>query len=731
MQIDLNLNLDTAQRRVKKSRIAALVGAYDELSPNYWVDTYVEKSAGTTLLMPAPLRPAWATNFTGINARLAKTDFVLTSGTWLQRSLNAPTGDWILDLQAANEPVITSASYGANQAWFIKWMVYGNGHDNFTQMWCGMATVTDGGTGVALKLNPTGAVEVWKDDVLVGRYPFCGTTRDQDISGKYVWACIIPGIRRNGLLIITSQGGEFIHYFDDLDETDSSIEVTPATKFWWNVPEGQASVQVAPIKYPDTGYRCSKSIFLGDIPDDLGAATYNVIATLNGGSTSAKFVKRYDPTTDYDGAIVACRMKITLNGAAGKTPFVYASQVEYPALYADTDGSSPTDLLPFTQQCSLTVPESPSGVQLEVAVKNPEAVQAAAELAGVGGDMKLAIIENRPLQALIDGVLVFDGVGGEPEFQDHWNEENKHVKIAFRDPWALLEEFRYRDPKVWDGWYFIDWIIDVLNDAGVVHYVIQADPFQIPDVPPGNGRYNLSAERGETAAQILMRGFEAYAGLWRYFFRPQGGFHRFIAGDDSPGGLFDPAATPVLKLYETLQGAMDALGVDAATARSHVFRDFSERPLPIEANFVKITGADLRNGDPIEVQKSDYASMDPTKLVADRPDNWTGSFRPLGIYNRYVTSLNVGKRACEKKFDQCSKKYFCAEFGMPFMGRIDGGDLLWRGHIVEIENRGIYELIAGPTSDIHRVNDPDLDVSIEQLYSSAPAHYVGIRVGTV
>lgn len=722
MQIDCEVLIDTAQKRVKRPRIACVIGALDEYSTAYYSDVYVEKSAGTAILYPAPMRPAWNSSFTGINARLAKTDFTLTAASWIQRALNGSAGDYVLDLQGANETVITAIDYDANQAWFVKWFVYGSGNDNFTQMECGMNSTATGAGGISFRLNPTGRSEVWKDGVLQGIYNFCGEKKEQQIVGRYVWAIIIPGLRRNGVLVITSEGGEFIHYFDDLDETDPATIVTPSTKFWWYVASGQAAVQVAPVYYPDSGYVCSKTIYLAEVPGGAEVATSKVVAGLNGGTATAQFVKRANVALAYDpaDATVQCRMRLDLGGVSGKSPFVYGAMVEYPALYAFTS-NEPLDLKPWVTELHFAAPESAASSELSVTFKNPTEIEDA-------GATLFRNIENRPLNLTVDGVLFWDGIGQEPQDQYHWNPEAEHVTTTFRDPWALLDDYVYRDPKIWDGDNFATFVENVLEDAGVFNHAVQTTTYTIPDVPPGNGRFNCKAERGEKASQVLQRGFEAYAGLWLYFFRPEGGAHKFIAGDDSTGGTFDPAVASVLTLYATIPAAKTALTVDATEARARVWRDFHEAPLPIEANFVKITGASLATGDPIEVQKSDYASMDPATTVALRPENWLGSFRPLGIYNRFVTSLDLAQRACEAKYDKVTKKYYCCEFDAPFLVRLDvSGDPLWKGHKITIEGKGDYRILS-VSAQIKHVNNGGMDVSIDELLSSAPAHYTAIKL---
>lgn len=720
MQIDASLKLDTAQTRIKRDRIAAVIGAYDDYSVTFQSDCYVTKQSGTVLLRPAPMHVQWALLTTGIYARLKKADYTLTSARWTERDLNITGFDSVLDLVGANEAIITTAVYAINQAWYVKWMAYGNGHDDFTQMECGMNSTATGATGISFRMSPTGSIECWKDGTLRETHPFCGTNRDADISGKYVWAIFIPGIRRNGCLVITSQGAEFEVYYDDLDETDPTTIVTPATKFWSYIATGGASVQAAAVYFPSNGFQCSKSLFLAEIPGVAESSTSKIPASLNGGSVTAAFVERSDGTTTYAKNDTPCRMRLDLSGISGNTPFVYGAMVEYAALQGDTPGDDPTELIPNTVDLQLNVPEGVTGATLDVTLRDPFALEMTAA--------QIAVIENRPIQFLVDGILCWDGVGQEPEETDHFEDEGRRLTTTYLDKWALLEQHIYRDPKIWDGENFPAFVADVLNDAGCTDTDIQIDPFNIPNIPPGNGKFNCMAQRGENGAQVLQRGFEAYAGLWLYGFRPVGGVLTFRAGDDSVGGKFDPANV-VMTIYKTQANAMAALGLTAKEVRGSIYRELKQRATPVEANFVKITGITLATGDPIEVQKSDVLSMDPTIPVLTRPDNWLGTFRPLGIFNRFVTSIAVATAACNDKFDKVTKKYFAAEFGTPFMARPDivSGDPLWKGDVVVIEDRGTYRITSLQVA-FHKVNDDGMDISIDQLMSSAPAHYTAIRL---
>lgn len=711
--MELNLLLDTAQSRVLTDRIGLLTCGANDWSTETYSDTFMDPETGTIVVLPAPLRPEWYTNSAGINTRMAKADFTLTGASWLQRNGSDLVGDYVLDLIGANEPAISVANLDVNEGMYVGWFVYGDGRDNFTQMECGWNNATTGATGISFRMNPSGRVEIWKDGLFVGLEKFTGKgirDKEEDISGRWVGACLIPGFRRSGVLGITSLGGVFYHNYDDLDESDPSEIVTPATKFWWYVAQGQASVQVARLRYPASGYRCSEPAFLARTPTvaQYAALVKQTFYDANGQAASTSLVQKNNVGVVYsipDG--IDCRMRVDLTSDGVRTPWVYGSQIEFPREVASTPVGL-TELLDNTVSSEFTVPDAPQNVELSLHIANPMEVEAA------GAD-RIRTIQNRAFQAKINTILFLDGVTEQPDFSPHWNPEAEHLDLTVRDLWALLEMYLYRDPKAFDGMAFKDFLADVLTDVGISAYLIEDDGYILPSMPQAGGRWNLMAERGDDAGRLIAESLKAHCGTWIYGFRPIGGVLTFMAGSPAFYGV-----VPQYNLYHTSAAAKIAYPV---TFRDHWFSHFHEKPLPIESNYVKVTGRDIRTNRPIEVENNDYDSQDPTVAINLRQDNWVGTIRPVGVWNPSLTTLDAAQRGCEQLSERVMPANFVAEWVCEWMIKT-GGDPVWRGDPVSLDEYGTYRVLS---LNVDMKKTTRAAVPSDTRYRM-PTRYTGLRI---
>lgn len=700
--------LDAPQPRVKIDAVRAFVGGND-WDEAWSSDVFIVPETGDVMLRPAPLRPAFATSGSGINARLRKSDFTLTSASWVEGDESASAfGDWYLQLVGANQAVITTATQPANQPMFVRWFVYGTGTDDLTQMECGFNAATNGSSGLSFRISPTGRIEVYKDGVFRDVVTASGSRAPGQLANRFFGVLIIPGYRRNCVLLITTEGGVAIVEFDEIDPEGVDV-LQPATKFWWFVPAGAAKVQCAKVQYPSSGYVASVPVLLAAQPTAAQVPAENVwIGDLNGGTLTTSAVKVDDVATTYTTG-TKCRVKVALTGGAA-SPFLYGAFVEWPRVVANTAGPA-TELLPQIVEASLHVPESPANVTLDLSLLNPDATGAA----------QLAVTQFRPLEVLLDGLQVFIGVGEQPnQAPTDWNEEADALDLEFRDEWALLEQYVYRDGKPFDGLTLKAFVEDVLTDAGwpLSKILVEDDPFLIPSLPGARGRFNCAAAKGESAARVLINGLEAYAPHWIYGFRPSTAGRIFKAGSPDWHGT-----TPLVTLYPKISLAP---GSSLVERRAGIFRNWRQEPLPIEATYVSILGRDLRTDDPIRLLKRDPAAEDPSLAPNLRPANWCGMPIPLGIRNDRITSIAVGERCMDLVFPRVTAANFVAEWSAEFIRDPDGVPL-WRGDVLELDGKGIYRILSLDPR-LRAVIDP-LETNLDRLdWHSTPTRYLGLKL---
>ena len=672
-------------------------------------NTYIDPITGTVMLRPACLTDAWDTSNTGDTLRLGLSDFGITaSPTEWQVANNRGAGNVRLINQSGltggvRVSISTSSSYAKNRAWFVSFYVY-NVEDQKNGIYndCGWSNTGDATTGVALRFRVGGVVEVWKDGAQVGNYTISGATQ----ADTYASFLIIPFRRRDLLVLNIETNDGFAHTFTDIAETATDPIIIPNAKFWNYTPTGSANIEVAPVKFPTSGYVTSTSISMM-VPPPVGAVLedrvnagvgasitnamilgdspfYGTVPDVTNKVSAFAVVKTDGTAYTPDGTIRDVLMKVTLVGNGTYTPFLYGVHAAYKPTFNNTNSASEFDLTPYiVREPSpvLTVPDDPGGVSFTFSLKDPETLDA-------GSVAKLLTIGNRPVKVKIGSNVIIDGVLLEPQLTDAVYDGARRLSCEVRDRTHLAQQLQFRERVPLDGlslaeppsdqWDSIASYLYYYFGIPVANMDIDAVGFKLP-VIPGNlndDPFNANIDVGGNPYDELARLVSTYAAGFLWGLKPSATGIKAMFKD--PDLL---SSTPDYTLYRT--GA-DAVA-DSKPARD-VYYSYNERPLPLEANEVRVSGFDPRTQKAIQAYKVDAASQDPTTVPASRPDNWTGSPLVVGITDPRITSIDAATRVVTAVFPRVSARYWLSNWTSEFLLKNDGFPI-WRGDLVSLDGR--------------------------------------------
>jgi hypothetical protein len=723
----LSLIFDHAQMRVDQERVCVFFQASRD-NPNgvfskhqsqwseiHYSDFFIDPITLTGMLCPAPEYDDWYTSSAGIYAKLGIADLALSGGgslgaNWREQEPSGRKWLWNETNAASPEGVVTVASYLKNRAFFIAFFAHGDGSD-FEQFLCGWNSTADYLSGVGLRFFSSGEVFVYKDGVIVGTGKITGGASRQKMAGQWVEVYLIP-FRRKELLVLSKNGDGFTVILEDIADDDPDPTITPATNFWAKVPAGTCSIQMAPLQFSSAGSACSKTLGLAE--PRSGTPTYEAVYDPPfAGTTSVALSLRdaADPSLAYDGLDQTCRMKFDLTGDGAYTPFVYAGTAEFEPVLTTT-ADEPVDLTDKAQSIELSVPENPSGVELNVEFLDPDALGLTGVLAH----------SNRPVKLLVGSVIVFGGRTEPAEYDPTAFAESSLVRMGARDYWKKLETTRFRDPMPLEGTTITDALERVLSVAGVeaANTDIEAETFELPLSPsPSTGEWATLIEPDEegTPAHWVERLIETYCATWIYGFKPTLTGTKFMA--KSPDEI---GTTPLATLYSKRSDAI-AIGLHTAEEASRfVYRRARQTALEPEANDVRVTGWDGRTQRAIQSYYPDAASQDPGLAVVDRPENWLGEVRSLGIFDPMITSQEACDRAATIIFDRVSRVRRMCEWECDFILGTDGVPA-WRGDCVELDGIGTFRIVS-----LSVRFERDYDDGAGVVWRWYPARYVGEKV---
>lgn len=724
----IELVVDSAQRRVPVPSFHAL------LSGKTWGrtafnDVWVEPDGKRLLLVPLPVTTAWSTTGSGNYARLAKANYsLITASKWVDHDRGRVSGDVYLASLDVNEAVITTASWEANRGFFLSWVAYNTGNDNFAQVECGWGDTAGNHakSSVSLKFYSDNRVEVYRYGALVGEGTISRPPDDFHAAQRAIWdkggaqtahstvdIVLLPFARRELLIYSITQGGAFTHTFDDIGDEDRETTLIPASKFWWKVPSGQATVSAAPLRFATEGYITSKTITFDEPPPVGTTFEFSVFSDdaypgVAGADFEASVVEAGDPATTFtpDGVKTKCRIRLDFtNGIVTHAPTVYGvAMFSLPQVKETPDEE--VDLLPYCTSLKLSVPESPSDVALDVELMEPEAIE------GLGAS-RLRSIANRSVALRLDGLDILDGVAEAPSWVEAISDEARKLTLKVRDSWKRLESQMFSAEFPFDSLQLTEALRRILTFGPFEASTLEMDgvDFELPT--GGNtaeGKFAVMAEPGDKLSDWMTRLHDTYIGTWMYGFAPTADGIRFILRDPEQEDIDDD----VIELFddneEAIQHYRDAGESELEARRKSVykvFRNFTETTLEPQANAIVVSGYDWRKHQAILVKIDDEKSIDPELPVADRPDNWLGERRPF-VWGGDPTLAS--KRACvrvaELLFDRMTPARKVCEFSAELL-RHEDGRIVWPGFSrVNLKRKGVYR-ITSMAADF--VKEPSVD----------------------
>lgn len=708
----LTVSVDIPEQRVQTDAMSALVDGrgWDMINsdPNVFVDIVTQ----TAMLFPLPYTSDWLTTTSGAFARFHKADYNLITPTKWTESVFTVAGDVYLHALNTNEIVSTNLSFPRNRAMYLGWHSYNSGNAAFVQLEAGWIPDNPTDPDIRLRFWANGKCDIYKNLVFVGEgnifqqpssqeitaYSNIRTTHRSDsknLEGQTVSVTLIP-CRRRELLVLSNQGGGFVFRFDDLDENDPSPTITGAGKFFWYVPQGQATVQFAPLNFRTAASIVSrKSQFR--IAPAMGSArtdTPYFDGPGYGSNSAAASLRQWDGATNFaqDGTQKQCRLRVDLTGDGLSTPFVYGASSVIATQTAMTP-NAPTLLDNYLLGASppeLSVPESPADVSLKLTLRNP----ARLETDGLTGAAKIG---NRSVLAKIGTVAIFQGRTKSPKLKESFNDDNSEITLECQDLWKTLANYRFRDPVPLDGLNLTDALKKILRLCGFTDAQMDIENFDFP-LPSiaGNsiGEFALLPEVGDTAAQWITRLWSDFARNCWHGFRPYvGGFKFYFK---SPAGLGN---SPVMTLYSTHDDAYAYLKTRGFTdadaelqCRFYTYQGVSdETVLECEANDITVVGRDPRTLKPLIVHFADTASQDPTIGVGGRPDNWLGEPRRYGLVRSSITSLSQATYCLSILRQRLVPVRRIREWESQF-ALLPSGVPLWRSDVVNLDKIGLFRV---------------------------------------
>lgn len=696
--MSVEILFDVAQDRIVRDRMASyvtgeLLNARGEPIPGWGApedgNCYVEPTRQRLILCPLPFLPAWQTNTGGLYARLQVSDLrnynggspiALSGSDWITTSDRASGDYWIELVASGGNPgitIVTNATYAANRGFYFEQFNAASSQDKATYTEVGFYRSSDTpDTGsIKLRLYQSGEVWVYRYGALVAKGNRTGPATPQAAPLEKVGYIILPCPPRD-IIVLTSDGQGFCHTLQIGDEetiTDDN------SRFFVRHPAPQAvKFQLAPLTFASTGYVSGVTSVFQEPPPSGSTATLRAIYDVPGYGTEptvAASLREVGSSSMFtpDGVKREAQIRLTLTGDGTNTPIVHAASAEYDAEIDSTPDAS-TDVVPFITELHLSVPEQVQGTELQITLKNPDALEAA----GVIGARTMA---SRPVRCAINGWTVLDGVADAPRALDRATSETQRVHVRVRDWTKLLENQYLPDDVVHDGAPLHEELARLLRIGGIPDEAIY-----IPDMgytipaseSPSQGEWSVVTRAGTSILAGFTNLIDSYCPNAFVGIVPNAGVPQFqVVLPES----FDEFAAATL--YRTTEDAMGLGGWGEAEASAHVFRDWQTEILEPEANDIWVTGLDRRTGRPIVVHYPDRESQDPTLDPEARPTNWLGSIRRYGLYDPNLPTLEACIRAAELLYQRLTPARVIDEFLAELQLWPDGYPV-WRGAMFEL-----------------------------------------------
>ena len=660
-------------------------------------DVFVDPISKTAMLCPRSASPDWDTTATGDYARLALADYeteagtALTSAHWVENHRRIP-GDIYLENRGVNYAVFTRDTWTANRGFYLSlFLPQGTGAGEVSLQFGWGEIGAEGSVGVWVLAS--GRALVYKraagdsasllkgeysvgSSVTVRKAPATAGAPKGDIVGRVINLHAIP-CRRRDLLVFTTGGGGFVHSFADLDPEEVNM-ITPAGRFWWRVPSGKASVQAAPLTYPEAGTLYSLPYPLRE-PVESGATVVAEFGSDQAGYGTTAFTSSlvdatsgaaWTPGTAAD----ALRIKAELSGDGVATPFLsYVLRTINPLVVNTADDEA--DVADQVREVSVTVGEDPASVSGRVLFKP------GGHKAEIFADRDITRRNNRPVRITVDGKELVTGRLLRPALDEgKWTDDAADVLEAeLRDQWAQLEACTFEEePTPLDGLTVTDAIERLLDWAGIPDEErdIEAAAYTIPiTTGVSQGEWSYQPRVGDTVAKWLLRLWRDFAVEWFMGFVPTatGPVFRFR----SPSGM---GTTHKAEIF------VDRFGDDERLA----CRRFREETLPPAATRVAVIGYDPRLQQYYRFREIIPELEDPTDASAD---GWVGEVCPVGVYDPRLSTADAVERFGENLVEALTVPLYLADWDSNLLLDEDGVPL-WKGDVVRVQPFGDYRILS-------------------------------------
>jgi hypothetical protein len=701
----LKVELDNPEPRVKLGRLSVpLDGTLWDTSQgeDWWIDPITR----TLMSAPLPITEAWETNFSGHYARFGLSDYtVATPSNWIEVGRRAAADKYIEGI--SGDLVRTSALMLSNQPIFLSFYVGGvQSIGDKSVMVCGWGE-ENSENSVWLRFRGNGTVVVYKSGEIVGTYSLEGGLVDPgaiknfggSVAGKTVEVMLIP-FRRTELLVVTNNGTGFSHRFTDLNFDLTTNVITPNDYFYWYVPNGRASVQMALCKFSSsaTAYsvvntlryppQVGQTFLFSWANDQIGN---NSGISLYTGSIVKEDLSAFTP----DGVIDNVRIKVTITTDNLTTVGFYAVD-GYTNPTLTTTNDSPVDVTDLIHSLELSV-DKEGRCSGTVGFFSPDSLEDE-------GLEKPLITGDRPIRIKIGDFPLLLGTATPPSLKKATGSGGTlgdYIEYGIVDRNKEFEDLTLTSSVPYDGVEIDDAIADLLKVSGYTSsdWSISASSFKLPyspDVSLGNWKY--LPERGDTVSKWLTYLHSTFCLNWKKGWRGQGTSYKYFFTDPA-----DLPASSGITLYTSFDDARDAC-LNKYRAAHLVVRSEKISIIRPECNQVIVIGQDPATNRLITSSYNDAASQNPETLPGSRPDNWMGKVVTYHLIDPAITTQNSADRAVEVLVSRMTVQRTLNEIECDLLVRDSDSegsdDCIWIGDIISVVdgegNSETWRVIAIP-----------------------------------
>lgn len=640
----------------------------------------VDNVTYTGMLLPLPFSAEWQCRGDSDNARLRMSGYTIAGGTasWYELEPGF-SGNYYLCSRgtvSGSAIVYTTQSFERNRGVYLSWFTPAAAVEQGTAIefgWLGP------GQSVSCRVLNNGDVEVWDGaaQVLTGnvRLPnaYPGTIGPQGAttgaaaaqsSNRYNDLLAIPCRGRELLLLSKTWGGGFNVALERIAPDAVDPTITEPGPLWWQVPSGQAIVQMAPMRYATAGTIYSAAQMMRFAPGTVGGSVTMYSGTPGYGTVSVAGTIVTAGGSAWGTADTVARCRVTLAGNGIASPWVYGARADWDATLGTVPAAPLVATVLTRQQARLTVDETPGEVRLEFGVAYPETLE--------GSALPLArTLSNRPVQLQLGGTTIWRGRTEAPRWQEACSDEARTLTLTARDYWAVLERYRMAEPTPLDGLNLGSAVASLVQMAGfgTAQLDIGSVDFTLPrSDSESRGEWALIPKVGDTPAEWLTRIHEDYAATYMMGWAPSatGPVFRFKSPD-----AMGSASVGTVRLTV---GTLDA---------SNVARSIDTQTLPPEANDIWVVGADPRTRRPIVSHRADIDSQDPELAGTARPANWLGEPVKFGWVNPAIQTQGVANWCADILYERLAVEREIIEFEADLLIRPDGLPV-WRGDVVTV-----------------------------------------------